>query len=332
MTPNPPAIPPRSRHRAMIWSGYGLLATCLLGSLVRLTLRDSEPALALFYYMTPGIVLAPLAAIAEIIFLMAGRSRAAVLCFILFIALLVNWHFQTWHSGRAASGEPIDPSSRHRLLLWNVMGATVDSPAILEQITRTQADLVGLVEVRVPDPSIEAFARSMPGHQLLPLGAGMAVVVKRAAATALIGESVILGRRRVDIRPGGWCAMVDVLLGGKLLTVVMVDLKSDPLRWRRPAIERLVGWLETEEERPMIVMGDFNTPVDSVLLTPLRRKHINAFERVGRGYYVTWPSPVPILSLDQVWMSRQVDPITASLLAHPASDHRMFWVEFTFWH
>ncbi len=332
MIPNPPPIPPRPRHRILSRIGYGLLGFCLLAGLIRLTVKDSQPSLALFYYMTPGILLAPLAAIAEIIFLLTGRARAAAASFILFLACLIGWHFEAWQPGPAAVSETVDVNSRHRLLLWNVMGATVDSPPILDQITRYRPDVVGLVEVRVPEPAVRAFAKAMPEYQLLPLGAGMAVAVKREAGSAAGPESGILGRRRFDLRPGGWCAMVDLLLRGKLVTVVMVDLKSDPLRWRRPAIERLMGWLESEEERPMIVMGDFNTPADSPLLAPLRVNHVNAFERAGRGYYVTWPNPLPILSLDQVWMNRGVTPISASLTGHSASDHRIFTVDFTFWH
>jgi len=69
-------------------------------------------------------------------------------------------------------------------------------------------------------------------------------------------------------------------------------------------------------------MGDFNTPVDSVFVAPLAERLTNAFQARGNGYYVTWPVPLPVLSLDQVWASREVELRDCELGWTWRSDHR----------
>jgi endonuclease/exonuclease/phosphatase (EEP) superfamily protein YafD len=73
---------------------------------------------------------------------------------------------------------------------------------------------------------------------------------------------------------------------------------------------------------PVIIAGDFNTPLDSVHLDQLRGLELSeAFETAGSGYLPTWPVPAPVLSLDQIWMSRQFKAVRCVRTWNWRTDH-----------
>ena len=69
-------------------------------------------------------------------------------------------------------------------------------------------------------------------------------------------------------------------------------------------------------------MGDFNTPDDSILMEPLHAHCQLAFRERGSGYAATWPMPLPVLTLDQVWINSQVTVAKSEYGWSLDSDHR----------
>jgi endonuclease/exonuclease/phosphatase (EEP) superfamily protein YafD len=49
----------------------------------------------------------------------------------------------------------------------------------------------------------------------------------------------------------------------------------------------------------------------------------HAFDEAGSGWSETWPrqSPVALLSIDHIWSSRELLPLTAARIWSPVSDH-----------
>jgi endonuclease/exonuclease/phosphatase (EEP) superfamily protein YafD len=116
--------------------------------------------------------------------------------------------------------------------------------------------------------------------------------------------------------------------GGRALTVVVVHPRSTPTLPRAAAFDALEQLLAGLRGEPLVVMGDFNTPSDSVFFDPLRRDLHSAFETAGTGYAASWPMPFPVLAIDQVWASDSVRVRSCHLAGSSASDHRL--VSFTF--
>jgi vancomycin resistance protein VanJ len=83
-------------------------------------------------------------------------------------------------------------------------------------------------------------------------------------------------------------------------------------------------------DRPLIIAGDFNTPRDSVLFDPMRTHHSNAWEKAGSRGADTWPWPVPVLSLDQVWSNQWLKPLRCQTAGNWRSDHLWIEAEFVF--
>lgn len=138
----------------------------------------------------------------------------------------------------------------------------------------------------------------------------------------LLARGAVIAKAMGDLGRGGKYGHYEVHLAGRTLDVLLVDIASNPFRSRREAMARLVDLIDRLADRPLIVMGDFNTPVDSVFVAPLAERLANAFEACGNGYNVTWPVPIPVLSLDQVWASPQVKLGACELPWTLRSDHR----------
>ena len=119
----------------------------------------------------------------------------------------------------------------------------------------------------------------------------------------------------------GWAVRIATPNGP--LNLVIVDLISHPTLDRRVPIQQLSDWIGTlPASIPVIVLGDFNTPRDSLSFDPLRKRLRNAYEIAGRGWPYSWPLPAPVFSIDHAWVSPSVHVLNYSMKSSWLSDHR----------
>jgi endonuclease/exonuclease/phosphatase family metal-dependent hydrolase len=67
-----------------------------------------------------------------------------------------------------------------------------------------------------------------------------------------------------------------------------------------------------------------------VYIEPLRSELSNTFEKAGKGCGDTWPSFLPVLSLDQIWCGKGLKPVRCSHGVTFRSDHRPVLAELAF--
>jgi endonuclease/exonuclease/phosphatase family metal-dependent hydrolase len=185
--------------------------------------------------------------------------------------------------------------------------------AIIDRIRTFDADVIGLVEIGERTPGTDPmWEDSFPGYRVEALDGQMLLLTK--------GDLVATASHKLG--DNSRCHVVNIRLHGSPLTVVLVDLASDPLGDHGGSISKLREVTASLADDPIIVMGDFNTPSDSVFLDSMRSQMINAFEAAGNGYSATWPVPMPLIAIDQVWVSRLVDIRNCRLCWSLQSDHR----------
>lgn len=209
-----------------------------------------------------------------------GRRRA--------VAAAMAFACGVWHGATTYARAPQRAGERE-IVLWNACRGKFgwDVP---------RGDIVCLVEGKgAPD---------LPGMARRDLGGGLVVFAREEIRSA----------RLLDI-DGGRAGVVEV---GDL-TLVIVDIYPNPLRSRAPAFAALERELAGLRGR-VIVLGDFNTPRDSVHFDAWRRQYVNAWEAAGAGFDATWPVPAPVLSIDQVWTNGPVAACAAE--GTWVSDHR----------
>jgi len=310
--------------RGMLWLP-GFLA--LMGLLMRLSVRDRIEPISYVHYGTPWPVIAVLAFVASVIFgFRRGRGRLIWTCGFAGLGLAAGL---MWSLSSFERGNPTVPVSAEspvlRVVVWNAEGKLL-SAELLRALRDVEPDLALVVEsgYRTGPPFKTFFAKT---HHTWSPG----------------GHMMVLSRDEMTPDPDSWKGRgwwnydhLNRFLGfstrfeGRPLRVLGVDVYSRAKNKRSVAAEHAAR-MGRQDEIPTIVLGDFNTPADSVWFESMREVFFHAFERAGEGYSATWPEPVPVLQIDHVWLERgafevvQVQQIDTNL-----SDHRMLVVDLQF--
>lgn len=285
---------------------------------IDLALRDRWVGTAVVFYATPPSLLGFLAALLAGVGKWRRQHRLAVyLTALLGLGLLVQWWIQNFQGSRTNEV----PTNSIRVLFWNVgRGQFASWEQIAKRLERFDADVIALAEATDELVQTGDFWRNrLPEFQPLPLDGGLLVLAKgkirRHGAAMLAGA----GRFR----------RVSVEVHDASFDLILADIISSPLRSREPPLRKLFEVMSAQRERPTIVVGDFNTPPNSLWLDAWRSDWVHAWMVVGEGYQATWPHPLPVLTLDQIWGNRGIQFHRCACGWSSCSDHRPVWVEMT---
>ncbi len=106
------------------------------------------------------------------------------------------------------------------------------------------------------------------------------------------------------------------------VALMVCDLPSRPYHHRSESIRRVTEMAAQMKGQPSLIVGDMNTPIDSVHFNELRHTYRNAFAVGGQGYHATWPMPLPVVAIDHCWISRHIDVVACRIKWTVSSDHR----------
>ena len=76
-------------------------------------------------------------------------------------------------------------------------------------------------------------------------------------------------------------------------------------------------------DKNTIVLGDFNVPFESKNLHKLKTDFDHAFSKKGNGFRETWFWNLPLLSLDHIWVSKDLKILKTQKINTFKSDHSM---------
>ena len=78
-----------------------------------------------------------------------------------------------------------------------------------------------------------------------------------------------------------------------------------------------------KKETNTIILGDFNVPFESQNLEVIKKDFNHAFNEKGNGFRETWFWNIPILSIDHIWVSKDLKIIKTEKIGTFKSDHSM---------
>jgi hypothetical protein len=218
------------------------------------------------------------------------------------------WIQTAWVSAAAPP-----PAEAIEVVFWNIARGRMGYPALIDRLRSCDADLIGLVESgRKPGETQRIFETGFPGYAVSEMSQGITVLVRGKMTEE--GEYKVSHARYRVFR----CKV-----RGLDLRLMMVDVISNPLISRREPIEQLTRALASLNDRPLLVMGDFNTPTDSIFFGPWRNILQNGFASAGRGFGGTWPTMIPLQPIDQVWFNSALQVGNYRLTDTLLSDHRL---------
>jgi endonuclease/exonuclease/phosphatase (EEP) superfamily protein YafD len=291
-----------------------LIALTCLALIERLALRDRLPGFSTFFYATPLPILALAPAAAALAACLLRRPRWAAGSAAGAVLLLAVFFGASHRSLAVSKGGEI------RGVLWNVSHGMQGWDRVASGLHRRDPDLIAVVEggTKGDEGREGMFRQAMPGGDARWFNRGMGLAV-RGGRIIDWSDQVLAGFGRAIV--------VRTEIRGRPLEVVLVDLDANPFRSRAAAFAALGRTLEQGQSGPRLVMGDFNTPWESVHFDPFRATMHHAFDRAGSGLSPTWPLPLPLLELDHVW-GREVRFTSCVHEDLGASDHRAVAFEF----
>ena len=280
-------------------AGAALLAG-IAGLVFDFFLRDGHVAAAPFFYALP----VPVSAGALLVAAVLGRGRWRRRTAAIVALLALGWWFsQSYGWAWPQAGE-------RKAIIWNMGRPPHPFQPLITLVRTEQPDVVALVETgSLGMNEVRAYERMLPGYRMAALPAGLSCLVR--------GQ--FLGASLTSLGNAGFAACFRVSFGGEPMKVFVPDIEAEPLVPRRHQLERLAAL--TRGGSRMIVMGDFNTPMESVWLEGMRGFCVNTMDGPHRGFRETWLYNLPLLSLDQVWLSRDLKPVFTSKRLTMASDH-----------
>jgi vancomycin resistance protein VanJ len=296
------------------------LTTLLLiaAVIVRFTVRDSMNESIMLYFATPWPVIAGAALVCAIYWVRNGARFLAALLTVLSLVSVVLWLQSDWQWRTA-------PTARGdlRVVHWNVDRPDWRQVWTFAWLAEQNADIIAIAEREPKKRDMTArWETAFPGYKKVPQPGELLLLVRGEVLSA---ENQMLGER-------SYVSTVRVRVRGHEVTVLQADINGTPWISRAKPLGQLMDIIHRHDKEHIILLGDFNTPLDSVDITPLRKELKNAFELVGSGCSATWPAPVPVLTIDQIWSTPGLRPERCQNITLWQSDHRAVVAEFSFTH
>jgi endonuclease/exonuclease/phosphatase family metal-dependent hydrolase len=111
------------------------------------------------------------------------------------------------------------------------------------------------------------------------------------------------------------CLLKATLENGYTVLVTHFGLCRDE---QENAVDTIINHI-TEEK--CILMGDFNVPPDDAILDPIRAKMKDTASLLD-GEGLSWPSDKPQIKIDYIFVSPDIEVVSADVPSIVASDHR----------
>lgn len=281
----------------------------ILGTILRFTIRDYYSGFATLYYMTPLAMLVIGAGVVLARQVYLHDKRFARFWGGLLLFLFVWWIQVDWRSHI----QPKSTNDEIVVLLANI-ARDQNVSKITDKVQKFNPDIICFIEaLAMTSQQRKQWETVFPDHQWSMIDGGTQLFAKGTISSPWVNP----------LPDGTRLSRSVITLNGEEIHCFTVDIASTIYRPRKPPIDGLVNFLENSERGNVLILGDFNTPTDSVHFAGLRKDFENLFDSVGNGYAPTWPAPVPVLTLDQIWIGETLEPIGCRLISNLNSDHKM---------
>lgn len=164
-----------------------------------------------------------------------------------------------------------------------------------------------LVMVESTKDSIESFKNQYPDYYFFLSEKEIAIFSK--APIKIIEEQASIHNSKV------------VNFETSNLNFYAVDVQGSQDVPRKTAVGFVDGIIGKNENT--IVLGDFNAPYESKYLDRFKADFNHAFNKKGNGFRETWFWNIPLLSLDHIWVSKDLEILKTKKTGTFKSDHNM---------
>lgn len=267
-----------------------LLIVFILLLLIHFALKDNYPLISTVFYSTPLITIIFYGIVLCFIFC---RKRKLVPLLSALLTLLTFYFFSNYYFNNKASVK-----NTTSLVFWNVAKKEHFPIEIISNIIREHnPNILSFVEaVDVSNEDLNTLNKLHSEFEFKVLKGNMLIGIKGSIIeTNYLSKS---DNYRFNI--------IKALVKNKELSILMTDLYASPLKDKTEAFEQIALYNKTHSFD--FILGDFNTPYESIHFKQLKN-NFTSFHSKSNGFTATWPFGIPLLELDQIWISKKFNPI-----------------------
>jgi endonuclease/exonuclease/phosphatase (EEP) superfamily protein YafD len=284
----------------------------IVGIVLQLWFKDRHVSWALLFYAMPKPCLIALA------FVLAVDSRRVrwqqIPAVTAMISLTIWWAMTSlsFAVGPAKSETPNEVT----LLYWNLCRPNQLDREAVEMVKELNPHLVAFVEPgKNVSPLLPSYEALLPSYTVAWMPRGI-LWLSRVPSRY---------RERGKLDGAGAYARFEVNDLGPAFPVVVADVTPHFFHSREQQLTEALA--QSQDRSDSIIVGDFNTPLESAMLDGYRARFANALEVGGTGFRETWPMGLPLLSIDHVWVGKHWEVIEAKKIwCLTGSDHAAIFV------
>jgi len=282
-----------------------------LGTALHLTVKDGWQPLAVIFYGLPLPVL--MAGWAGLGIILPFKSALSRLSLLLGVGCAAMWLVPVFNKASA----PAPTSVGLKTMFWNMAHHELPSEGLAKLVEKEKPDVAAFVEVGLlygdPNPLLNA---PPAGYQMFRNPSGAIAIIVRGAVKEVRRTQLPVGTKFMEFL---------VTVDGIDWHVFIVDVLSKPNVERQSSLAAVL--IQAKGRERTIVMGDFNTPITSIWFEPWKISFKHAYETAGKGLEETWPRWLPMLTIDHIWVSPDVAPVSFHKRWDGSSDHAALFSE-----
>lgn len=278
--------------------------------IIHFVIKDRFHLLSVFFYACP---LPLIILFGFCIIVMFYKQK--IVCYTLgTILLTMSLYFSLHYFGSAAK---IDAAPTRHLLLWNVaQNKPLPTDILIKHIQESHAEIVALVEAQhVSKEDKEILRNALPDYQFRTLYGTMLIGVK-----GTIDEIVF--QDASDVYKFNY---LTTTINQKQVRILLADIYAGPLLNKEIPLGIIRDF--TKKHKVDVLLGDFNTPYESVFFKDFK-SDFKSFHAYSSGMTATWPVPIPVMEIDQIWLDNALQPIELQKFCYGVSDHKLLIAEF----
>lgn len=284
-------------------AGWAFFALAAASSLCAISLRDAHWTTAIIFFGIPWLLRLFLTAAAWFLIRPATWRWRMLFGLLIVHSLLQAGASFRWNQAPAPSAGEFD------VTLWNGGRNLYKMDRMWPQLAGANTKLIVLIEAGpFPGDAWNRFVSTNPNFQWQRTTGGIVVGVK----------GKLLGMDELGNRPRFRCHKLRVKIDATEYAVVAVDIPSQPWFARQPYLDRI---REVSPQKNCLILGDFNTPPTARGFDAWETSFSLANDAHAKGFKETWCYGLPVLTLDQLWLSNDLIALNTNGQATLRSDH-----------
>lgn len=282
---------------------------CLL--FMHFVIKDRIYPISVLYYATPLHLLIIFGLVLALLFYKQKR----VLIGLLLLTGTMSFYFSKHYFGTPIKID--STATTTKILLWNVAkNKPLPTDVLIRHIRESGAKIVALVEAEhVSKQDKQNLEAALPNFQFKTLYGKMLVAVKGTIEKVTFEDEALVYKFNY----------IHATIDQQPISIMIVDVYAGPMLNKQIPLGIILDF--TRKNTVNILLGDFNTPLESIYFDDFRTK-FKSFHHYSNGLTSTWPLPIPMIEIDQIWLDRELQPLELQKYCYGVSDHKLLIAEF----